>query len=473
MSDFLVELGKNPRARALVQSLGLPISLPQALRRDRGPWRELPLADAKVAVGAVGGAELVPTVADSLAAAGGDPYLSLPAPLAAAFRAPGETFGRPARALESLPENAKLHALVFDATGLNDAKELHAIYDFFHPLVPRLAKSGRVVVLARTSDGATAEAAAARAALEGFVRSVAKEIGRVGATANLLVVAQGAESRVPPVLRFFLSARSAFVTGQRLAVTARARAIQEPPRVRPLEKKIALVTGAARGIGEATARALAQEGAHVVCLDRPADEGPTSQLARSIEGTALGADMGDEDTPAKIADALRAIGGVDVIVHNAGITRDKTLARMKPEVWDQVIDINLSAVIRTTSALEPLLRDNARIVCLSSIAGIAGNMGQTNYAASKAGIVGFVRAAAERFADRGIAVNAVAPGFIETRMTASIPVTIREVARRLSALGQGGLPEDVAQTIVFLSSPGAHGITGCTLRVCGGAFIGA
>jgi 3-oxoacyl-[acyl-carrier protein] reductase len=473
MSDFLVELGKNRRARALVQSLGLPISLPQALQRDRGPWRERPLADAKVVVGAVVGAELIPTVADCLAAAGADSYLSLPAQLATAFRAPGETFGRPAHDLESLSETVKAHAIVLDATGLVDAEGLRAVYDFVHPLVTRLARSGRVVVLARTSDGVAAEVAAFRAALEGFVRSLAKEVGRLGATANLLVVARGAESRVPPVLRFFLSSRSAFVTGQPLTITARAKAIQEPPLVRPLEKKIALVTGAARGIGEATARALAQEGAHVVCLDRPADDGPTSQLARSIEGTAIGADLGDEDAPAKIADVLRALGGVDVVVHNAGITRDKTLARMKPEVWEQVIDINLSAVIRTTSALEPLLRENARVVCLSSIAGIAGNMGQTNYSASKAGIVGFVRVAAEHFADRGIAVNAVAPGFIETRMTASIPVAIREVARRLSALGQGGLPEDVAQTIVFLSSPGAYGITGCTLRVCGGAFIGA
>ena len=172
-------------------------------------------------------------------------------------------------------------------------------------------------------------------------------------------------------------------------------------------------------------------------------------------------------------DAVRALGGVDVIVHNAGITRDKTLARMKPELWDQVMEINLVAVLRTTAALEPMLRDHGRIVCLSSIAGISGNMGQTNYAASKAGIIGFVRSTAERLADRGVTVNAIAPGFIETRMTAAIPIAIREVGRRLSALGQGGLPEDVAQAITFLATPGAHGITGRTLRVCGGAFLGA
>jgi 3-oxoacyl-[acyl-carrier protein] reductase len=473
MSDFLVELGKNARARSLVQSLGLPIPLPQALRRDRGPWRERPLADLRVAVGGAGGAEVIPLLAECLAAAGANSYLALPTSLASAFKAPGETFGRPARPLDALAEKERADALIFDATGVKDTPGLRALYDFFHPLVSRLGRSGRVVVLTRASEGATPEAAAAQSALDGFVRSVAKEVGRVGATANLVIVAKGAEARLLPVLRFILSARSAFVSGQPIVVDSRARAIEEPPVVRAFEKKIALVTGAARGIGEATARALAQEGAHVVCLDRPADDGPTSQLARSIDGTPLGADMGDDDAPTKIATALRSLGGVDVVVHNAGITRDKTLARMKPEVWDHVLTINLDAVMRTTAALEPVLRDNGRIVCLSSIAGIAGNMGQTNYAASKAGIVGFVRAKAQQLADKGITVNAVAPGFIETRMTAAIPVAIREVARRLSALAQGGQPEDVAQAIVFLASPGAHGITGRTLRVCGGAFVGA
>ena len=473
MSDFLLELSKNPRARALVGALGLPIPLPQPLKRDLGPWQQRPLADARVAIGAAGGAELVPVLAEALTAAGADAFVNLPDSLASAFRAPGETFGRPAKKLDELPEGTKLNGVVFDATGVVDVKGLRGVYEFLQPLVPLLARSARVVILARPPEGPTAEAAAVQSALDGFNRSLAKEIGRVGATSNLIHVSRGAESRLAPVLRFIMSARSAFVTAQPLAVTTRARSIDEPALVRPLEKKIALVTGAARGIGEATARALAQEGAHVVCLDRPADDGPTSQLARAISGTALAVDMGEEDAPAKIAAALKALGGVDVIVNNAGITRDKTFARMKPEQWDSVLGINLAAVIRTTAALESTLRDNGRIVCLSSIAGLAGNVGQTAYAASKAGIVGFVRATAERLADRGITANAVAPGFIETRMTAAIPIAIREVARRLSALGQGGLPEDVAQAIVFLASPGAQGVTGRTLRVCGGAFVGA
>jgi 3-oxoacyl-[acyl-carrier protein] reductase len=473
MSDFLLELSKNPRARAIVGALGLPIPLPQPLKRERGPWVARPLADASVAVGAAPGAELVPVLAETLAAAGADSYLSLPDALTAAFRGPGETFGRPAHALDALAAGKSIHALVFDATGVTDTASLRKVYEFFQPLVRRIGRSGRIVVIARTQDGASAEVAAVQAALDGFIRSVAKEVGRVGATANLVIVARGAESRVPPVLRFVLSTRSAFVSCQPITVTARARAIKEPALVRSLEKKIALVTGAARGIGEATARALAAEGAHVVCLDRPADDQPTSQLARALGGTALGVDMGEPDAPTKIAAALKGLGGVDVIVNNAGITRDKTLGGMKPEQWDQVLGINLNAVIKTTAALEPLLRDNGRVICLSSIAGIAGNVGQTAYAASKAGIVGYVRANAERLADRGVTVNAIAPGFIETRMTAAIPVAIREVARRLAALGQGGLPEDIAQAITFLATPGAQGITGRTLRVCGGAFVGA
>ncbi len=474
MGDLLLDVAQNPQARALIKSLGLPIPLPEKLAREPGPWTAAPLRDRAVLVGGAEKTPLLRAIADSLAPAGADPFVDGAEERRAPFVAPGETFGRPARAASALGDKQKIAALVFDGSGIESVADLKSVYEFFHTYAPRLARSGRVVVLGRPAGDASPERSATGAALEGFVRSLAKEIGRNGSTANLVLVESGAEVRLAPVLRFVLSPRSAFVTAQPIVVSKRARGSEEPVLVRSLEKKTALVTGAARGIGNTTARLLAQEGAHVLCLDRPADDAATSQLAREIGGTPLLIDMAAADAGARIAEAVAARGGVDVVVHNAGVTRDKTLARMTAELWDQVLDVNLGAVIRTTEELtKGSLRDGGRIICLSSIAGIAGNVGQTNYAASKAGIIGFVRATSERLADRGITVNAIAPGFIETRMTAAIPIAIREVARRMSALGQGGLPEDVAQAIVFLATPGAQGITGRVLRVCGGSLVGA
>jgi 3-oxoacyl-[acyl-carrier protein] reductase len=481
MSDFLLELSKNPNARKLIQTLGLPIPLPQALERARGPWQERPLADRRVVVGSTLGGTLSPVLAVGLASAGAEPILTPGWLDEAPFKAAGEAYGRPPQSLDTAGDKP-YWALVFDATGIKEPSGLRALYDFFHPLVGKLARSGRVLVLGRAlEDVSDPAAAAAQMALDGFVRSASKEVGRKGATANLVRVDHDAQGRVPPLLRYLLSPRAAFITGQPIRVSLQAAPAAgsdgEVPWTRPLEGKVVLVTGAARGIGAATVRLLAAEGARVACLDRPADDAPLSQIAREIGGTPILADVSDPDAPAKIAKELKErLGGVDVVVHNAGITRDKTLAKMKPELWDQTIEVNLGAVARITDALAQKggpLRDGGRVICLSSVAGIAGNMGQTNYAASKAGIIGFVRALAPQLAGRGITVNAIAPGFIETRLTAAIPVMIREVGRRLSALGQGGLPGDIGELVTFLASPGAQGVTGQIIRDCGGALIGA
>ena len=476
MSDFLLELSKNPNVRKAVQSLGLPLPMPQALQRGRGPWTERPLQDEAVFVGGAPGGGLTEVIAKTLTHAGANPLL-LDEALLPTFGDLGEAYGRPARVVSAEGTGLQARALIFDASGVTDTAGLRAMYDFFHPLMRRLDRCGRVVVLGRPADTAdSAEGAGARSALEGFVRSLGKEIGRKGATAQLVVVEGGSEGRVEPLLRFVLSARSAFVSGQPLRVNAAVKHAGEPVWTRVLEGKVALVTGAARGIGAATARRFAEEGAHVVVLDRPADEGLAQLTADAIGGSVLLADMADPNTPDVIAaHLLESHGGVDIVVHNAGVTRDRTLGRMDASTWDQALTINLAAVAATTETLirKKVLRDGGRVVCLSSIAGIAGNVGQTNYAASKAGIIGLVRHLGGSLAGRGIAVNAVAPGFIETRMTAAVPMFIREAGRRLSSLGQGGLPVDVAEVITYLSSPGAAALSGSVIRVCGGGFIGA
>lgn len=476
MTDVLLELGKNPVARKLVSSAKLPIPMPQRLDRSSGARAERFLEGKTVFVSGAGA--LADTIARTLSRAGASSHLDSAA-LAQAFAPAAEAYGRPTRLLvtddAAQPEPA--FAMLFDASQFAAPSDLKALYTFFHTYLPRLARSGRVLVLGRSSDEARSAAeAAARGALEGFVRSLAKELGRRGATANLLHVAEGAEDRVPAALRFFLSSASAFVSAQPLRVCARSAWNGDDPWFKPLSNKVALVTGAARGIGEATARVLAAEGARVVCLDRPDDDEPLSIVTREIQGDALLCDVSDPQAGAQIANQLRKLyDGVDIVVHNAGITRDRTLARMPESAWDQVFSINLDAVLAITDALlgEKVLRDQGRIVSLASIAGIAGNTGQTNYAATKAGVIGFTRCLAAQLAPRGITVNAVAPGFIETRMTAAVPVIVREASRRLSALGQGGLPEDVGRAIAMFAEPGAAGLTGRVLRVCGGALLGA
>lgn len=468
MRDFLLEVSKRDSARRLVKSLGLPIPIPTVLERARGPRGARQLSGRRIAMWSQDDSAALGPIAAAVDAAGGRLFGGGAGGLEGAS-------GVRVEPIESA-EQARFDGLLLDATEVDGPQALDALYAFFHPLMRRLAPCGRVVVVGRPVEGAeSAGAAAAAAALEGFVRSLAKEVGKQGATAQLIVVEEGAEASLAGPLRFVLSERSAYVTGQVIRVSMKAGQVPDHDLASRLAGKVALVTGAARGIGAATARILADEGAQVVCLDLPDDERSLSRAAERVGGVALPVDITTKGAPEAIAGALsEEYGGVDIVVHNAGVTRDKTLKNMKGSWWDLAIEVNLRAVVEITEKLvdDRVLNDFGRIICLSSIAGLAGNRGQTNYAASKAGIVGLVGHLSERLGDCRTTVNAVAPGFIETRMTEKMPAAVREVARRLNSLGQGGKPEDVGQAIAFLATPGAQGVTGQVLRVCGGSMVG-
>jgi len=341
-----------------------------------------------------------------------------------------------------------------------------------------LASNARVVTISRdAAEAADPAAAAARQGIDGLLRSLAKEL-RAGATGNGIVLADGTRTTSPSALgalRFFLSGRSAFVDGQFLTVTSDAGQLPADAE-KPLAGKVAVVTGAARGIGAAIARTLYRDGATIVAVDIPAAGDHLAKVANEVRGTALQLDISREDAGQRIIDhAVERHGRLDIVIHNAGITRDKLLANMDQGRWNSVIAVNIAAQLRINEALlaSEHFRNSPRIVSVASTSGIAGNRGQTNYAASKGGVMGMVRATAPLLAPHGGSINAVAPGFIETEMTAKIPFATREVARRLNSLQQGGRPGDVAEAIAFLASDAAGGISGEVLRVCGQNLVGA
>ena len=369
--------------------------------------------------------------------------------------------------------------VVLDATGIADAAGLKELYQFFTPVLRNLASCARVVVIGTTPDEAgSVHAQITQRALEGFTRSLGKELQR-GATASLVYLAADAKpgaTGLESTLRFILSAKSAYVDGQVYRVGA---ADSTPPADwdKPLAGKVAVVTGAARGIGATIAEVFARDGATVVAVDVPQAAEDLGKVAEKVGGSALTLDVTADDAVEQIVAHVTAQHGgkVDVLVNNAGITRDKLLANMDESRWDSVIAVNLLAPQRLTEGLvaSGTLGEGGRVIGLSSMAGIAGNRGQTNYATTKAGMIGLTEALAPVLAEKGITINAVAPGFIETKMTDAIPLATREVGRRLNSLFQGGKPVDVAELIAYFANPASNAVTGNTIRVCGQAMLGA
>jgi 3-oxoacyl-[acyl-carrier protein] reductase len=451
MSDRYLAFANSNFGRRVVSTLGLPA--PQRLERWQA-GRAQP----------VDGALLI-SASGALATAASGCLNKLTSD---SFSTSEGAFGLPRWTAEHGP---KLKALIFDASELSSFEQLIELRNFFQPAFKGLAKCPRVVILARPPESLKDPiAASVQRSLEGFSRSLGKEIRR-GGSVQLLYVGKGAENQLEGALRFFLSPKSAYVSGQVLRLSPCTTQVKD--WTRPLAGQTALITGASRGIGASIAEVLARDGAKVVLLDVPPAKDALNALAARLGGQAVALDICAADAAAQLVAALP--DGVDIVVHNAGITRDKTLKNMSDALWDSVINVNLRAPQVLTQALLDAnkLRDNGRVVLLASISGIAGNMGQTNYAVSKAGLIGLAAAWAPTLAKRGISLNAVAPGFIETQMTAAIPLGIREAGRRMNSMSQGGQPQDVAEAVAWFAQPTSGAVTGQVLRVCGQSLLGA
>ena len=446
MADTYQDLAHNPIGKFLVKNLGLPN--PPYLERYQGG----PLVKGTVLTGSATNGPVAKAVNAALKSS------------------KIEATGVPA-------SGKKYKGLVFDATGIDSAAGLVALQEFFTPVLRQLAGSGRVVVIgALPSEAKTEGAAIAQRGLEGFTRSLGKEVGN-GSTVNLVYIAAGAEKALESTLGFFLSPKSAYVSGQ--VIRLGATGITAAPSFdldKPLAGKVALVTGASRGLGAADLRTLARDGATVIGLDVPPLEDDLKAITEELGGGYIVGDITSPDAPKLIGDYIKKnYGAVDIVVHNAGITRDKRLRNMKAENWQLVVDISVGAPQRITDYLldQKLINEGGRIIGIASIAGIAGNNGQTNYASAKAGVIGWIQSLAARVADRNITANVIAPGFMETEMVKTIPLGIREAGRRMNSMSQGGQPVDVAEAITWLSGPGAAAVSGNVVGVNGQMLIGA
>ncbi len=444
MSDRYQSLIHTPIGQLLAKNLGLPN--PVKLER----WSEGdPLVDGTVAVG--GNGRLGPAVVSALDSLG-------------------------IANVKDAPASETYKGLVFDATGIASSDQLVELQKFFTPLMRSLGSCPRIVVLGTPPETVHGAERVAQRALEGFTRSLGKEIGK-GGTVQLVYVTPSADDSIASTLAFLLSPKSAYVSGQvvRIGTHGDAAAGEVADWTKPLAGKVAIVTGASRGIGEQIARVLHRDGATILGIDVPQAASELQAVTAELGGDHLTLDITTKDAPQRIAQHVKEkFSRVDIVVHNAGITRDKKLANMKEDGFASAIAVNLTAPERITTELlrQDLVNANGRIIGVASIAGIAGNLGQTNYAASKAGVIGFVDSLADDLKD-GITVNAVAPGFIETKMTAAVPFATREVGRRLNSLSQGGLPVDVAETIAWYANPASTAVNGNVVRVCGQMMLGA
>jgi len=376
-----------------------------------------------------------------------------------------------------------LLGLVVDLRENATFAQLDEAFAFLNERVMSLQKCARVIIIGRPTDDSTSvEQAGVWLAVDGFSRALARELGVSGTTVNRIEVS---DLEVDPsgVLSYLLSRHSAYVDGQVFRISGSTQKVGITAGARPFEGKVAVVTGASRGIGRATGIELSKQGATVVWVDLPQDnrynlpatETPIESLVKTHGGKALMMDVAAPDAADKIADVVAELGGADVVVNNAGLVEDAMFFAMPRERWQHVLEANLHAPARIVETLDTrgLLNDGGHLVFISSVAALAGNPGQVNYSASKAGLIGITRYFARKFADRGIRSNAVAAGSTETALLIAVPEWIRAIGVRLNALSQVGQPSDTANLILFLSGDESDGISGECIRCCGAALQGA
>lgn len=471
MNDYLLNLKKNKWTGQLFDTLGLSGSLPPTLARREGPFAPQPFENKSVHVHLGEDNSGVPEHMLGHLIKGGasvtieETDASIPERFA----------GNPDFSVVSdfTDVDSQIDMLIFDGIEHEGFDSFDELYEFLRPQLKQMNSSGRILFMAEPDEQITGEQRIFSQGLEGVIRSLAQEVGPFGTTANLLRVPASSRQHLGSVLRFFGSERSAYVSGQTLRVGEHLDTDHDVDWSSSLVGQTAVVTGAARGIGRTIAKQLADEGADIVAVDRPGAD--LSEVTAETDGEPFFVDVSNDDAPEALCEKAEQLGGIDILVHNAGITKDRSLANMTSDTWSSVIDVNLKGPVRITEALleADRINDDGRIICMSSVSGIAGNRGQSNYAASKAGLIGYIKDLDRRFAGEQLAANAVAPGFIETEMTAEIPFAIREIARRLNAFNQGGRPQDVADAVTFLALPDSGVVSGEVLRVCGGSILGA
>lgn len=445
MSDSFLDLANNKLIKNSLKKVG--IRLPQILNRDFRAYRQDMFVSSKMAV--LGSGPLNKSICSFAT------KYSVNLTCLDVNKANVPNY-------EALKYDDKLKALIFDACDLDLRNGLDILYKFFNVYSSMMEKCGRVIIISSNRDAILNES------LSGFMKSLSKELGGLGVSVNQLIIAKEALSddmELDSILSFFCSDKAAYITGQCIFINQTSNS---KPLVKALHGKTCLVTGASRGIGLAICEAFADEGAEVIGVDLPFLEEKLSKEMNRIGGRAYTLDITDRSKYEDLVKYISSHSKIDILIQNAGVTRDGVFKRLKYQKWIQALDVNLFALMDLTQALTPCFAKEMKIVCLSSIAGLAGNFGQTNYAASKAGVKAFVKEYASENPD--LIINAVAPGFIETEMTAKVPFLVRFFARRLSSLNQGGLPSDVADLCVFLSAQ--NNINGQTIRCCGGNLIG-